>query len=169
MSRTVLAAYPGSFDPITLGHEDVIRRAARLFGKVVVAVSAAHHKKTMFSLQERIDMVAEVLGDVPAIEVKSYAGLMRDFVVENGIQVMVRGVRGVTDFDYEMQLAGMNRGLLPDVETVFLPPNIHYQFISSTYVREIATMHGEVEKFVAPLVHARLLARVRERESPRGN
>lgn len=168
MSHTRLAVYPGSFDPITLGHEDMIRRTAGLFGSVIVAVAAAHHKKTMFSLGERIDMVQQVLHDVPNIQVKSYSGLMRDFVVEHGIHVMVRGVRSVTDFDYEMQLAGMNRGLMPDVETVFLPPDVRYQFISSTYVREIATLHGEVHKFVSPTVYQRLLARVREREQAAG-
>lgn len=163
-----LAAYPGTFDPITLGHEDIIARAARMFGGIIVAVAAAHHKKTMFTLAERIAMTKEVLKDVPNVTVMSYDGLMRDFVRANGIAVMVRGVRGSTDFDYEMQLAGMNRSLMPDVETIFLPPNARYQYISSTYVREIATMHGEVEQFVHPHVYGCLLARVREREQQAG-
>lgn len=164
MKKSVLAVYPGSFDPITLGHEDVIRRAAVLFDTVIVAVAAAHHKKTMFSLPERMDMVSSVFADLPNIKVQSYAGLMRDFAVENGIQVMVRGVRSVTDFDYEMQLAGMNKSLMSDVQTIFMPPSVDYQYVSSTYVREIATLHGEVGRFVAPLVHEKLLARVAENE-----
>ena len=128
MSQDLIAVYPGTFDPITLGHEDVVRRAAQLFGKVIVAVAAGHHKKTLFSLEERI--------------------------------AMVRGLRAVTDFDYEFQLAGMNRTLMPEVETVFLTPSDRYQFISSTFVREIATLNGDVDKFVSKGVHERLMAKV---------
>ena len=161
MAQHVIAIYPGTFDPITLGHEDMLRRASQLFDRVIVAVAAGHHKKTLFSLAERINMVREATLAYPGVEVESFSGLMRDFVVARGAKVMVRGVRGVTDFDYELQLAGMNRSLMPDVETVFLPPNEKYQFISSTLVREIATLGGEVDKFVSSGVYERLMEKVR--------
>lgn len=161
MTHDLIAVYPGTFDPITLGHEDVIRRAAQLFGHVIVAVAAGHHKKTMFTLPERIEMTLEAVKPYPGVQVESFAGLMRDFVVARGARAMVRGLRAVTDFDYEFQLAGMNRSLMPDVETVFLTPGDKYQFISSTFVREIATLGGEVDKFVSPAVNARLLHKVR--------
>jgi len=161
MANDLIAVYPGTFDPITLGHEDVVRRAARLFGRVIVAVAAGHHKKALFSLQERMDMARESVKACPGVKVESFDGLMRDFVVSRGAHVMVRGLRAVTDFDYEFQLAGMNRSLMPDVETVFLTPGDKYQFISSTFVREIATLGGEVDKFVSPGVNQRLLQKVR--------
>ena len=160
MSQNVIAIYPGTFDPITLGHEDVVRRANQLFSHVIVAVAAGHHKKTMFSLDERMEMVREAVKAYPHVEVASFSGLMRDFVVARGGKAMVRGLRAVTDFDYEFQLAGMNRHLMPEVETVFLTPSDKYQFISSTFVREIATLGGEVDKFVSQHVQARLAAKV---------
>ena len=159
MTPHVIAVYPGTFDPVTLGHEDMLRRAALLFDQVIVAVAAGHHKKTLFSLQERMAMVREATQAYPGVQVESFSGLMRDFVVARGAKVMVRGVRGVTDFDYELQLAGMNRSLMPDVETVFMPPNEKYQFISSTLVREIATLGGEVRKFVSDGVYVSRCAR----------
>lgn len=161
MSNDLIVVYPGTFDPITLGHEDVVRRAAQLFSQVIVAVAAGHHKKAMFSLAERIDMAREAVEPYPNVQVESFDGLMRDFVVRCGAKAMVRGLRAVTDFDYEFQLAGMNRSLMPDVETVFLTPSDKYQFISSTFVREIATLGGEVDKFVSPGVNQRLLKKVR--------
>lgn len=160
MSQSVIAVYPGTFDPITLGHEDVVRRATQLFDTVIVAVAAGHHKKALFSLDERMDMVREAVKPYSRVRVESFSGLMRDFVVARGGKAMVRGLRAVTDFDYEFQLAGMNRSLMPDVETVFLTPGDKYQFISSTFVREIATLGGEVDKFVSPEVQAKLLAKV---------
>jgi pantetheine-phosphate adenylyltransferase len=160
MPKDVLAVYPGTFDPITLGHEDVVRRAALLFNRLIVAVAAGHHKKAMFSLEERMAMVREAVNAYPGVQVESYSGLMRDFVVARGASAMVRGLRAVTDFDYEFQLAGMNRSLMPDVETVFLTPGDKYQYISSTYVREIATLGGEVDKFVSTGVNRRLLEKV---------
>ena len=160
MAQHVIAVYPGTFDPITLGHEDMLRRASQLFDRVIVAVAAGHHKKTLFSLDERMEMVREATLAYPEIQVESFSGLMRDFVVARGVKAMVRGVRGVTDFDYELQLAGMNRSLMPDVETVFLPPSEKYQFISSTLVREIATLGGEVGKFVSSGVYERLMDKV---------
>ncbi|MPM74368.1 Phosphopantetheine adenylyltransferase [bioreactor metagenome] len=152
MALNVLAVYPGTFDPITLGHEDIIRRATQLFDRVIVAVAAGHHKKTMFDLEERIAMVREVVKPYPQVQVESFSGLVRDFVVERGGKAMVRGLRAVTDFDYEFQLAGMNRHLAPDVETVFLTPGDKYQFISSTFVREISSLGGEVDQLVSPFV-----------------
>ena len=160
MSNNIIAVYPGTFDPMTLGHEDVVRRATQLFDRVIVAVAAGHHKKAMFSLQERVDMAREVVRPYARVTVESFDGLMRDFVVARGAKAMVRGLRAVTDFDYEFQLAGMNRTLMPDVETVFHTPSDKYQFISSTFVREIAMLGGEVDKFVEPAVLRRLLDKV---------
>jgi pantetheine-phosphate adenylyltransferase len=156
----IIAVYPGTFDPMTLGHEDVIRRAAQLFGHIIVAVAAGHHKKALFTLEERVEMAREVVKPYPHVTVESFAGLMRDFCVARGAKAMVRGLRAVTDFDYEFQLAGMNRSLMPDVETVFLTPGDKYQFISSTFVREIALLGGEVDKFVEPGVRRRLQEKV---------
>ena len=158
----VIAVYPGTFDPMTLGHEDVVRRATQLFSKVIVAVAAGHHKKTLFTLAERIEMARTVVAPYSEhVSVESFSGLLRDFVVARGGKAMVRGLRAVTDFDYEFQLAGMNRSLMPDVETVFLTPSDKYQFISSTFVREIAVLGGEIDKFVSPHVQDRLAAKVR--------
>ena len=157
MPNSVIAVFPGTFDPITLGHQDLIRRSARLFGTVIVAVAVAHHKKTMFTLDERLAMVRDVFAPLDNVQVESFTGLVRDFAVAHGAKAMVRGVRSVTDFDYEAQLAGMNKALAPEVETVFLTPDSRYQFISSTLVREIATLKGDVTPFVAPVVHAHLM------------
>ena len=164
MPNHIIAVYPGTFDPMTLGHEDVVRRATQLFGRVIVAVAAGHHKKAMFSLAERMEMVSESVTHYPQVEVASFSGLLRDFVLSRGGKAMVRGLRAVTDCDYEFQLAGMNRTLMPDVETVFLTPSDKYQFISSTFVREIATLGGEVDKFVSPAVNSRLLEKVSQRQ-----
>lgn len=160
MSKPVIAVYPGTFDPITLGHQDIIRRGADLFGTVIVAVAAAHHKKTMFSLDERLETVREVLKPYANVRVEPFTGLVVEFARSRGAQAMLRGVRSVTDFDFENQLAGMNRALAPGVESVFLTPDARYQHISSTLVREIATLQGEVAQFVAPAVYARLLQKV---------
>ncbi|MEY4363630.1 MAG: hypothetical protein RLZZ24_982 [Pseudomonadota bacterium] len=159
--KPVIAVYPGTFDPITRGHEDIVRRAAALFDRVIVAVAVAHHKKTMFSLDERMAMVREVFADVPHISAEPFNGLTRDFVRAHQARVMVRGVRSMTDFDYEMQLAGMNRHLMADVETVFLTPDARYQAISSTLVREIALLGqaDDTRELVAPCVHAQLMAK----------
>ncbi len=165
MSRNIVAIYPGTFDPITLGHVDVVRRATQLFDTVIVAVAAGHHKKTLFSLDERMDMVREGVHGYPQVHVESFGGLMRDFVLARGGKAMVRGLRAVTDFDYEFQLAGMNRALMPDIETVFLTPSDKYQFISSTFVREIATLGGEVGNFVSPYVMQKLAAKVQAQQA----
>ena len=149
-----------TFDPITLGHQDLIRRAARLFGRVIVAVAVAHHKKTLFSLDERLSAVAEVVQPWGNVQVLAFDGLVTEFAGSQGACALVRGVRSVTDFDFEAQLAGMNRALAPGIESVFLTPDARFQHISSTLVREIATLHGDVSQFVAPSVLARLHAKL---------
>ena len=146
------AIYPGTFDPMTLGHEDLMRRASRLFERLVVAVAAGHHKRTMFTIDERLEIAQELAAKYPNVEVIAFRGLLRDFVVDIGGKVVVRGLRAVSDFEYEFQMAGMNRYLLPDVETMFLTPSDQYQFISGTFVREIAILGGDVSKFVFPSV-----------------
>jgi len=160
MSTGITAVYPGTFDPMTMGHLDMVRRAAQLFEHIIVVVAAGHHKKTMFSLDERMAMAQELVQPFGNVSVQPFSGLMRDFVVAHGAKAMVRGLRAVTDFDYEFQLAGMNRSLMPDVETVFLTPGDKYQFVSSTLVREIATLGGEIDAFVHPMVAQRLLEKV---------
>jgi pantetheine-phosphate adenylyltransferase len=150
-----IAIYPGTFDPMTRGHEDIVRRAAGIFARVVVGVSDSR-AKTLFSLDERIEIMREVLAAYPNVEVAGFSGLLRDFVLGLGARVVVRGVRAVSDFDYESQLAGMNRHLMPEVETIFMTPADQYQFVSGTLVREIATYGGDVGKFVSPSVQARL-------------
>lgn len=160
---TVLTAvYPGTFDPMTLGHEDLMRRASRLFERLIVAVAAGHHKSTLFNAAERLEIAAELSASYPNIEVIPFHGLLRDFVVDHGAKVVVRGLRAVSDFEYEFQMAGMNRQLMPEVETVFLTPSDQYQFISGTFVREIATLGGDVSKFVSPSVRARLQERIKK-------
>ena len=160
MAKAVTAVFPGTFDPITLGHQDLIRRSAGLFSTVIVAVAVAHHKKTLFTLDERLEMVRAVFAPLGNVRAEPFTGLVRDFAVAHGASAMVRGVRSVTDFDYEAQLAGMNRALQPDLDTLFLTPDSRYQFISSTLVREIATLKGDVQQFVAPEVHARLMEKL---------
>lgn len=157
---TVTALYPGTFDPLTLGHEDIVRRSARLFDTLIISVAAAHHKKTLFTLEERLHMTQEAFKDCHNIRVESFTGLVSDFAVSRGVQVMIRGVRSMTDFDYEFQLAGMNHRLAPGVDTVFLNTSDVYQCISSTLVREIATLGGGVAQFVSPSIHTRILAKL---------
>jgi pantetheine-phosphate adenylyltransferase len=158
--QALTAVYPGTFDPMTLGHADLMRRASQLFDRLILAVAAGHHKRTMFSVDERLDMAKELAREYGNVEVIAFSGLLRDFVVDHGGKVVVRGLRAVSDFEYEFQMAGMNRQLMPDVETVFLTPSDQYQFVSGTFVREIAMLGGDVSKFVAPSVLARLQARV---------
>ncbi|MFT3780192.1 MAG: pantetheine-phosphate adenylyltransferase [Ottowia sp.] len=163
MSRGVIAVYPGTFDPITLGHEDIVRRAAGLFDRVVIAVATAHHKKTLFTLDERLALARDAAQRIGNVDVEPFDGLVKDFVLRRGGKVMVRGVRGVTDFDYEFQLAGMNRNLAPDVETIFLTPAAALQSVSSTLVREISQLGGDVAPYVSPPVLARLLEKRAQR------
>ena len=159
MSRSVTAVYSGTFDPITLGHEDVVYRAAQMFDKVVIAVAVAHHKKTLFSLEERLALAKEVTQDLGNVEVMSFDGLLIDFVHSQGARVIVRGLRSVTDYDYETQMAGMNRHLAPEVDTIFLHTSASVQHISSTLVREISTLGGKVDGLVSPAVLKALQAK----------
>ena len=154
------AVYPGTFDPMTLGHQDLIARSSRLFERLIVAVAVGHHKRTMFSIDERLDIARTLAASHANVEVLAFRGLLRDFVVANNGKVVVRGLRAVSDFEYEFQMAGMNRQLMPEVETLFLTPSDQYQFISGTFVREIAALGGDVSKFVAPLVLEKLKERV---------
>jgi len=164
-AKRLIAVYPGTFDPMTLGHEDLMRRASRLFERLIVAVAAGHHKRTMFSIDERLGIAAELASKHPNVEVMEFRGLLRDFVVEQGGKVVVRGLRAVSDFEYEFQMAGMNRQLMPDVETVFMTPSDQFQFVSGTFVREIANLGGDVSKFVSPLVLERLHQRAKRVEA----
>ena len=161
----LIAVYPGTFDPMTLGHEDLMRRASRLFDRLLVAVAAGHHKRTMFTVDERLDIAREIAARYPNVEVMMFRGLLRDFVVAHGGKVVVRGLRAVSDFEYEFQMAGMNRQLMPEVETVFMTPSDQYQFVSGTFVREIANLSGDVSKFVSPLVLERLQQRAKRIEA----
>ena len=147
-----IAVYPGTFDPLTRGHEDLVRRGAKIFDKLVVGVADSPNKKPFFSMDERVQIAREVLSHYPNVEVCGFRGLLKDFVRDNGANVIIRGLRAVSDFEYEFQMAGMNRYLLPDVETMFLTPSDQYQFISGTIVREIASLGGDVSKFVFPSV-----------------
>ena len=157
---TVSAMYPGTFDPITLGHEDLVRRAARLYDRVVVAI-AAHPgtKAPMFTFDERVELARNALADIDNVEVAGYRGLTVDFAVEHDLRVIIRGLRAVSDFEYEFQLANMNRHLTEEVETVFLTPTEKYTFISSSLVREVATLGGNVAEFVSPKVKQALMER----------
>lgn len=154
--RDTVAVYPGTFDPLTRGHEDLVRRAALLFDRVVVGVAASAGKGPIFSLDERVDIASEVLKPFPNVQVTGFNGLLMDFLRAQDARVILRGLRAVSDFEYEFQMAGMNRKMYPDVETVFLTPAEEYMFISATMVREIARLGGDVGKFVQPGVLARL-------------
>ncbi len=155
-----IAVYPGTFDPFTRGHEDLVRRASSIFSEVIVGVADSRSKRPFFSLNERIEIATEVLGHYPNVKIAGFSGLLKDFAREHNARVIVRGLRAVSDFEYEFQMAGMNRYLLPDVETLFLTPSDQYQFISGTFVREIAIMGGDVSKFVFPSVEKWLLKKV---------
>lgn len=155
------AIYPGTFDPITLGHEDVVRRAARLFDEVIVAVAQSHSKKPLFNLEERVALAASVLADCPNVRVVGFTGLLMQFAREEGAEVVIRGLRAVSDFEYEFQLAGMNRHLYPEVETIFLTPAEQYMFISASLVREIATLGGDIGKFVSPSVETAIRSKLK--------
>ena len=155
------AMYPGTFDPITLGHEDIIKRAVNVFDRVVVAIAAdTGSKAPMFDLEERVELTRSALAGIDSVEVASYKGLTVDFARDNGLSVIIRGLRAVSDFEYEFQLATMNRHLTEEVETVFLTPPETYTFISSSLVREIARLGGDVSEFVSPKVKDALLERL---------
>ncbi len=157
---TSIAVYPGTFDPVTRGHEDLVRRASRLFERVVVGVADSRGKRPFFTLVERVDMATEVLAVYPNVVVQGFSGLLMDFLQTQNSHVILRGLRAVSDFEYEFQMAGMNRNLYPDVETIFLTPGDQYMFISATMVREIAVLGGDVSHFVQPQVNARMVKKV---------
>ena len=155
--------YPGTFDPFTRGHEDLVRRAVRLFDRVVVGIAASESKRPMFTLDERIEMAREVLADLPNATVTGFSSLLMAFVHDQGARAILRGLRAVSDFEYEFQMAGMNRRLWPEVETLFLTPSEQYMFVSATIVREIARFGGNIGDFVHPAVAARLRAKAEGR------
>jgi pantetheine-phosphate adenylyltransferase len=159
MSTHRIAVYPGTFDPVTNGHTDLVTRAARVFDKVIVAIAESPHKTPMFTLEERIDMTMGELAALSNVEVVGFENLLIDFVRESGAGVIIRGLRAVSDFEYEFQLASMNRHLAEDIETMFLTPDEEYSFISSSLVKEIARLDGNVSDFVGASVEAALRGR----------
>ncbi|MGZ8270482.1 MAG: pantetheine-phosphate adenylyltransferase [Methylophilus sp.] len=159
MSKNRIAVYPGTFDPITLGHEDIVRRAANLFDEVIVAVAGSTSKSTLFSLDERVAL-AKGLFNSPNIKVVGFSGLLMQFVQDQGAQMVIRGLRAASDFEYEFQLAGMNRKLYPKLETLFLTPAEQYMFVSSSLVREVARLGGDVNQFVSPAVEKAIRGKI---------
>ena len=164
----IKVVYPGTFDPFTRGHEDLVRRAARVFDRVVVGVADSAAKQPLFTGAERVAMARDVLAPIANVEVQGFSSLLMDFVQAQGAKIVLRGLRAVSDFEYEFQMAGMNRHLYPNVETLFLTPSEQYTFISATIVREIARFGGDVSHFVDPMVAERIRARVAERDAGRG-
>ncbi len=160
--------YPGTFDPFTRGHEDIVRRAAGLFDRVIVGVADSEAKRPFFTAVERVAMARAVVAPWPNVEVKPFSSLLMDFVHGEEAKVILRGLRAASDFEYEFQMAGMNRHLHPQVETLFLTPGEQYMFISATFVREIAKFGGDVSQFVHPLVMERLTAKVAQMRSSHG-
>jgi pantetheine-phosphate adenylyltransferase len=154
--------YPGTFDPFTRGHEDLARRAARLFDHIVIGIADSESKRPFFTTAERVAMAREVLAPIANVDVIAFSSLLMDFVQRQGARAVLRGLRAVSDFEYEFQMAGMNRNLYPEVETLFLTPSDQYMFVSSTIVREIAKLGGDVSQFVHPHVHAKLREKFRK-------
>lgn len=165
---SIRVIYPGTFDPITNGHKDLIERASRLFGEVVVAVAASEKKRPLFSLQERVELAQQVVGHLPNVRVVGFDKLLSFFVTEMDAHVVLRGLRAVSDFEYEFQLANMNRQLNHEFETVFLTPSEHLSFISSSLVREIALLGGDVRQFVSPVVSSAFAVKLKERNASAG-
>lgn len=153
--------YPGTFDPLTRGHEDLIRRAGRLFDEVIVAIAESKNKQPFFSLAERVDLAQQVLRPYANVRVTGFTGLLMEFVRDQRCHVILRGLRAVSDFEYEFQLAGMNRGLHPEVETLFLTPAEEYLFISASMVKEVAVLGGDVSRFVHPLIKNSMDAKIK--------
>jgi len=147
-----IVVYPGTFDPITNGHTNIVERAAKLFDRIIIAVAASPKKQPMFPLDKRVHMAKEVLSHLPNVEVVGFSKLLAEFVVENNINIILRGLRAVSDFEFEFQLADMNRRLVPQAESLFLTPDNHLSYISSTLIREIASLGGDVSEFVSPVV-----------------
>jgi pantetheine-phosphate adenylyltransferase len=161
--RHSVAVYSGTFDPFTRGHEDLVRRAATLFDHIIVGVADSRRKQPFFTMLERVDIAREILAEFKNIEVIGFDCLLMNFMRQQNAKIIVRGLRAVSDFEYEFQMAGMNRNLYPDVETIFLTPSEQYMFISATMVREIAVLGGDVGKFVQPLVVRRLAEKLNQK------
>ena len=161
-TRISRAVYPGTFDPITRGHEDLVRRASTLFDEMIVAVADSRGKSPFFTVEERVAMAEETLAPFGNVKVEGFSGLLMDFLHKHDAKIILRGLRAVSDFEYEFQMAGMNRNLFPDVETLFLTPAEQYMFISATMVREIASLGGDVSPFVNPIVIPRLKSKLRK-------
>jgi pantetheine-phosphate adenylyltransferase len=160
--RPLVAIYPGSFDPVTRGHEDIVRRTTRLADRVIVAVAhtATQVKRGLFSVEERVEMISEIFADEPSVEAVAFQGLLVDFAKVQGAHFVIRGLRAVSDFEYEFQMAQMNRELWSDLETVFLTPDQEFSFLSASLVREVASLGGDVSRFVSPVVLERMRARL---------
>jgi pantetheine-phosphate adenylyltransferase len=158
---TLKAVYPGTFDPITLGHHDLVRRAASMFDHVILAVADSRSKRPFFTLDERVDMAKSVVAEFKNVTVMGFSGLLMQFAQKHKAKVVMRGLRAVSDFDYEFQLAGMNRNLFPEVESIFLTPAEQFLFISATLVREISVLGGDVSQFVSPYVEKCLKEKIK--------
>ncbi len=151
-----IAVYPGSFDPVTYGHIDIIKRASKISDKLIVGVLMNSSKRGLFTIEERVELLREVTKDISNVEIKSFDGLLVDFAKNNQANTIIRGLRAITDFDYELQMAQTNRALYDKADTIFIPTSIEYSFLSSTTVKEIASLGGDIKKFVAPYVEKRL-------------
>jgi pantetheine-phosphate adenylyltransferase len=162
----ITAIYPGTFDPISLGHTDLVHRAARLFDHVIVGIAHSYQKKTLFSLEERVSLAKDVLADIPNLQVLSFDGLLINFAQQQNASVLLRGMRAVSDFEFEFQLASMNRSLAPNIESIFLTPTEKYSFLSSTLIREVSRLGGDISKFVHPHVEAALKEKFQQENSP---
>ena len=154
------AVYPGTFDPMTMGHVDLVKRASKLFDSVIIAIASSDSKKPMFTLEERIEIGNKIFADDPKVEVIGFSGLLVNFAKDNDANILIRGLRVVADFEYEFQLANMNRAMSPDIESVFLTPKEEYSYISSSLVKEIATMGGDVDRFVDPVTFEALKQKI---------
>ena len=158
-----IAVYPGSFDPVTLGHYDIIERTSKIFDKVILGVLNNRAKSPLFSAEERVNMLKEVTVSLPNVEVQSFEGLLIDFVRQNGAAIIVRGLRAITDFEYELQMAQTNRVIAPEIDTIFLTTNLKYSYLSSSIVKEIAEYEGDISEFLHPVIAARVREKLEER------
>ena len=163
-----IAVYPGSFDPVTLGHIDIIKRTATMFDKVIIGVLNNRAKSPLFTAEERVELLKEVTGDIPNAEVQAFKGLLIDFVRQNHANVIVRGLRAITDFEYELQMAQTNRVIAPEIDTIFLTTNLKYSYLSSSIVQEIAEYDGDISAFLHPAAAARVRAKLEEKTKAQG-
>ena len=157
------AIYPGSFDPVTLGHLDIIERTSKMFDRVIIGVLNNKSKSPLFSVEERVNMLKEVTVSLTNVEVQSFEGLLIDFVRQNGAAIIVRGLRAITDFEYELQMAQTNRVIAPEIDTIFLTTNLKYSYLSSSIVKEIAEYEGDISEFLHPVIAARVREKLEER------